>query len=117
MPPLHDLLAALAGRPDASGALVVSDEGLVIDAVLPTGVEVEAVAAHGATAFRSLQGLASALQHGTPRQAVIESEGGVMILTLLTAGSALLVVGRPGADVGELLYDLRRHGPAVAELV
>src|SRR5690606_30704081 len=57
MPPLHDLITALAGRPDASGALVVSDEGLVIDAALPVGVEAEAIAAHAATAFRSLLGL------------------------------------------------------------
>jgi predicted regulator of Ras-like GTPase activity (Roadblock/LC7/MglB family) len=117
MPPLHDVLATLAGRPDASGALVVSDEGLVIDAVLPAGIEAEAVAAHAATAFRSLQGLATALHHGTPQQAAIDSEHGVVILTLLTAGSALVVLGRPGAEMGELLYDLRRHGPAVAELV
>jgi predicted regulator of Ras-like GTPase activity (Roadblock/LC7/MglB family) len=117
MPPLHDVLATLAGRPDASGALVVSDEGLVIDAALTAGVEAEAVAAHAATAFRSLHGLSSALQHGTPIQAVIDAQFGVVILNQLTAGTLLVVLARPDAELGELLYDLRRHGPALAELV
>jgi predicted regulator of Ras-like GTPase activity (Roadblock/LC7/MglB family) len=117
MPPLHDLLAALAGRPDASGALVVSDEGLVINAVLPPGIEAEAVAAHAATAYRSMRGLSTALEHGTPQQAVIESGHGILVLLHLAAGALLVVVASPGAELGELLYDLRRHGPAIAELV
>jgi predicted regulator of Ras-like GTPase activity (Roadblock/LC7/MglB family) len=117
MPPLHDVLATLAGRPDASGAMLVSDEGLVIDAVLPAGVEAEAIAAHGATAFRSLQGLAHALQQGSPAQAVVESEHGIVILTSPGAGTLLVVLSQAGAELGELLYDLRRHGPALAELV
>ena len=50
MPPLHDVLTALAGRPDAAGALVASDEGLVIDAALPPGLEPETIAALAATA-------------------------------------------------------------------
>ena len=117
MPPLHDVLAALAGRPDAHGALVVSDEGLVIDAVLPPGAEAEAIAAHAATAFRSMSGLTDALRHGSPQQAVIDSEHGVVVLSHLTAGSTLVVLASPGAELGELLYDLRRHGSALAELV
>ena len=84
MPPLHDVLAALAGRPDAHGALVVSDEGLVIDAVLPPGSEAEAIAAHAATAFRTMRGLTDSLRHGAPRQSVIDSEHGVVVLSHLT---------------------------------
>lgn len=117
MPPLHDVLTALAGRPDASGTLVVSDEGLVIDAVLPPGIEAEAVAAHAATAFRSLHGLAEALQSGPPAQAVVESAHGVVVLRHLRTGTLLVVIAAPGAELGDLLYDLRRHGSALAELV
>jgi predicted regulator of Ras-like GTPase activity (Roadblock/LC7/MglB family) len=117
MPPLRDALATLAGRPDARGALVASDEGLVIDAVLPGGVEAEAVAAHAATAFRSLTGLSGALHLGAIRQAVVESDGGVLIGQQLARGVTLVVLAAPHAELGELLYDLRRHGPAIAELV
>lgn len=117
MPPLHDVLTTLAGRPDAAGAMVVSDEGLVIDAVLPAGIEAEAVAALAATAFRTLHGLAAALHHGIPAQMVMDSDRGVVILSQLTSSSVLLVLAAPGAELGELLYDVRRHGPALAELV
>lgn len=117
MPPLHDVLTALAGRPDAAGALVISDEGLVIDAVLPPGLEAETIAALAATAFRTMHGLATSLHHGTPVQVVLDSEHGTVVLTPLSVGSTLLVVAAPGVELGELLYDLRRHGPALAELV
>lgn len=117
MPPLHDVLAALAGRPDAHGALVVSDEGLVIDAVLPPGTEAEAIAAHAATALRSMRGLTDALGHGTLHLTVVDSEHGVVVVSALTAGTTLVVVAAADAELGDLLYDLRRHGPALSELV
>lgn len=117
MPPLHDVLTALAGRPDAAGALVASDEGLVIDAVLPPGLEAEAIAALAATAYRTMHGLATALHHGTPLQVVLDSTGGTVILCQLTTSNMLVVLAAQGAELGELLYDLRRHGPALAELV
>jgi predicted regulator of Ras-like GTPase activity (Roadblock/LC7/MglB family) len=97
--------------------MVVSDEGLLVDAVLPEGMEVEAIAALAATAYRTLHGLATALQHGALAQVVIESEHGVVVLCPLTASSTLLVLAASDAELGELLYDLRRHGPALAELV
>ena len=117
MPPLHDVLTALAGRPDAAGALVASDEGLVIDAALPPGLEPETIAALAATAFRTLHGLASAMHHGEPAQLVLDSTGGTVVLSQLTSTTTLVVLAAPGAELGELLYDLRRHGPALAELV
>ena len=117
MPPLHDVLTALAGRPDAAGALVVSDEGLVIDSALPDRLEAETIAALAATAYRTLHGLTTALHHGVPAQVVIDSAAGVVVLCPLTSSSTLLVLAAPEAELGELLYDLRRHGPALAELV
>lgn len=117
MPPLHDILSAIAGRPDASGAIVVSDEGLLIDAVLPPGLEDEAVAALAATALKSLSTLTAALGHGRPREMVIESEHGDVVIRPLNAHTHLLVVARRDAELGDLLHDLHTHGPALTELV
>jgi predicted regulator of Ras-like GTPase activity (Roadblock/LC7/MglB family) len=117
VPPLHDVLTALAGRPEVTGALVVSDEGLVIDSVLPTGLEAETVAAMGATALRAIAGLSESLGHGAPASVVIEGPTGTAVLGRLPSGAALVVVAADDGDLGELLYDLRRHTPALSELV
>ncbi len=118
MPALHDILTALADRPDVAGALVVSDEGLVIDnAPGSAGADPEAAAALTATAQRALAGLGEALGHGPPRQVVVDAAGGVSVLQRLPSGATLLVIAAADGDLGALLYDLRRHGPALSELV
>lgn len=117
MPPLHHVLAAIAGRPDAAGAMVVSDEGLVIDAVLPTPLEADTIAALAATAQRTLAGLGEALGHGTPGDIVLDGPTGTTIICRLPTGASLLVLAAPEGDLGELLHDLRRHAPALTELV
>ena len=118
MPALHDVLVALANRPDAAGALVLSDEGLVIDSALPRGgVDVDAAAALAATAQRALAGLGEALRHGPAREVVVDGRDGAAILHRLPSGATLLLIAAPGGDLGGLLHDLRRHGSAFAELV
>lgn len=117
MSPLHDALSAIARRPDAAGAIVVSDEGLMIDAVLPPGLEDEAIAALAATALKSLSTLTATLGHGPLREMVIESEHGDVVILPVNTHTHLLVVARRDAELGDLLHDLHTHGPALAELV
>ena len=116
MTSLHAVLAALAERPDVAGAAVVSDEGLVIAASLPPGLEADAVAALTVSAQRALASLAGTVAHGVPDEAVVSSNGGTMVMARLGAGTNLLIIAGPDADVGTLLYDLRRHSPALAAL-
>lgn len=118
MPALHDVLVALADRPEVAAALVVSDEGLTIDAAISgVAIETEAAAALAATAQRSLAGLGEALGHGIPREVLIDGPDGTAVLRRLRSGVTLLVVATPDGDLGALLHDLRHHGPALSELV
>lgn len=117
MPPLHDTLATIADRQDAAGAMVISDEGLVIDAVLAIPVEAETVAALAATALRSLRALTEALAQGGPRQVVVESTAGTVVVAPLSPTASLVVIAAPDGELGELLYVLRCHAPALAGLV
>jgi predicted regulator of Ras-like GTPase activity (Roadblock/LC7/MglB family) len=48
---------------------------------------------------------------------VLECAGGLIVLTRLGSGDWLLVLPADGADLGDLLYDLRRHRPALASLL
>ncbi|MEP6591038.1 MAG: roadblock/LC7 domain-containing protein [Gemmatimonadota bacterium] len=117
MHPLRTVLAALADRPEVLGAAVISDEGLVVESALPPHLDPEAVAALAATALRTLQTLGGATGHGQPLETVVEAPGGVVVMQRLPTGSTLLVLAAPDGDLGALLHDLRRHAPALVELV
>ena len=116
MTSLHAVLAALAERPDVAGAAVVSDEGLVIAASLAAGLEADAVAALTVSAQRAVAALTTTVAQGVPDEVVVSSSGGTMVLARLGVGTNLLILADTDADVGALLYDLRRHSPALAAL-
>lgn len=115
--PLRTVLQAVAERPDVAGAVIVSDEGLVVDAVLPESLEPDAVAALAATALRSLNALGEAAAFGPPAEAVIESPRGSIVMHRLPGRGVLVVLADEAGDLGTLLYELRRHGPALSAVV
>ena len=117
MHPLRTVLAAFAKRPDVLGAVVVSDEGLVVESALPAAMDPDAIAALAATAQRTLQTLGGATGHGIPQETVVEAPGGILVLERLQTGATLVVLAAPDGDLGALLHDLRRHAPALAALV
>lgn len=117
MQPLRSVLAALADRPEVLGAVVVSDEGLVIEAALPGGLDPDAVAALTVSAHRAIAALAATADQGVPSETVVASPGGTSVLIRLPSGATLLVLASPEADLGALLYELRRHSPALTALV
>lgn len=117
MQPLRSVLTALAERPDVAGAAVLSDEGLIVESALPEGLDPDAVAAHAVTALRALDALSGAVAHGRAHQLVSEGDRGVMVLHRFATGATLLVLASPEGDLGALLYDLRRHAPALEPLI
>lgn len=112
---LRTLLTGIAQRPEVTGAAIVSGEGLLIEHALPVGTDGEALAALAATVIRQIAELGSAAGMGQPTSAVIEFSGGPAIIGMVDGGAALFVMARPDADLGELLYLVRRHRPAVAD--
>ena len=117
MQPLRSVLVALAERPEVAGVAVVSDEGLIVEAALPATLDPDAVAAHAVSVLRHLASLGGAVCHGAPRQVVVEGTAGVLVLHRLPGGATLLVLAAPSEDLGILLNDLRRHAPALEQLI
>ncbi|HET9133181.1 MAG TPA: roadblock/LC7 domain-containing protein [Gemmatimonadales bacterium] len=117
MTPLAAVLAALVDRPEVAGVAVVSDEGLIIEAQLDPAADRDAIAALAATALRGLDALGEATGRGAPRQVVLESAGGATILHRLPTGATLVVLATIDGSLGQLLHELRRHAPALIEVV
>lgn len=117
MQPLRSVLAALADRPDATAAMVVSDDGLVVEASLPGGLDPDELAALAISAGRAIAALGAASQSGDPVQVVVDCTLGALVLQRLPSRATLLVLADANADLGALLYDLRRHAPALVSLL
>ncbi len=70
-----------------------------------------------ARAGQSAAQLGSAANCGSLTTAILEFGERLVVLTRLTDDASLLLLAAAGADLGPVLYDLRRHGPAIAELL
>ena len=112
---LRTLIEGLAARPEVTGVALVSTEGLLIDHTLPATLDGDALAALAITVLRQMHELGSAAGRGSAASAVIEFEGGPAIVGSMEAGSSLVVLAKADADLGDLLYLIRRYRPAVAD--
>jgi uncharacterized protein len=112
---LRTLIEGLAARPEVTGVALISTEGLLIDDALPASLDGDALAALATTVLRQFHELGSAAGRGPAASAVIEFQGGPAIIGAMEGGSALVVLARPEADLGDLLYLIRRYRPAVAD--
>jgi predicted regulator of Ras-like GTPase activity (Roadblock/LC7/MglB family) len=117
MQPLRTVLTAFAERPDVAAAVVVSDDGLAVESSLPSGLDADELAALASSAGRAIETLASAAKVGELSQAVIDCGLGTLVLQRLPSRATLLVLAAPDGDLGTLLYDLRRHAPALVSLL
>jgi predicted regulator of Ras-like GTPase activity (Roadblock/LC7/MglB family) len=114
---LADVVRTMAERPDIAAAVLVSADGLPIHHAGRRTLDPDVVAALSATGARHAGALSEALVLGAMETLVLECAGGLLVLARLASGNWLLVVPAEGADLGVLLYDLRRHRPALASLL
>jgi predicted regulator of Ras-like GTPase activity (Roadblock/LC7/MglB family) len=113
---LAEALLALAGRPGVEAVVLVSPDGLPIQQA--GGAEdAEAIAALAATGHRHAVRLADAAQQGQLRTQVLESDGGVLVLSDAGAGHVLVLRVAPDAPFADLLFDLRRERAALGALL
>lgn len=114
---LGEVVRGLALRPGVEAALLLSGDGLPIEHAARSGFEGETVAALAATLAQHAARLGQGAAQGELRSAVLEYADGTMILTPVGRGDWLAILAEPDADLGQLLYDLRMHRPALGALL
>jgi predicted regulator of Ras-like GTPase activity (Roadblock/LC7/MglB family) len=114
---LNEVVRALGERRDVASVVLASADGLAIHQAGGDASDAEAVAALAAAFGRQACALTEALGHGMLDTAVLESGERLAIAARLGGMDWLIVVPAAGADVGALLYDLRRHRAALAALL
>ncbi|MCS7050046.1 MAG: roadblock/LC7 domain-containing protein [Thermomicrobium sp.] len=90
-------------------ALVVTTDGLVVDAATASGstIDAEAIAAHAVSGLLMLEALGQEFA-STPRQAIIEFDRHLVLVTPLDPDTALVLVASGSANLGRLRLAVRR---------
>ena len=117
MPTIRDLVGAIRQREGVEAAVVLGRDGLLIDSQTLPNLDAEHIAAHIPSIINASEELAGASKRGELLTAVLEYEQGFAIVSVLSAEAVLLVLVQHSADVGKLLFELRKNRQHIAALV
>ena len=117
MPTIRDLVAAIRLRDGVEAAVVLGRDGLLIESAATPSLDAEHVGAHVPSIIQFGDELGGAATLGHLQTAVLEYERGLAVVSCLSADAVLLVLLQPTANLGQLLYELRRNRANIAALV
>ena len=117
MPTIRDVVQALARRDGVDAVIILGNDGLPIDSTAAPGLDPETVAAHLPAVLQSCEELGRNAWRGELVTGVLEYDGGFAVVADLSSDAKLLVLLKPGANLGPLLYDLTRHRAAIGRLL
>jgi predicted regulator of Ras-like GTPase activity (Roadblock/LC7/MglB family) len=117
MPGLREVVQHLVQRDGVDAVLVVSADGLIIDHATRSGSDPEPLAAILPALTQCASQVGNLAAGGRLTQALFEFGNRQLVLSALGDDVHLVIVTAPDVNIGALLYDLRRHQPALAELI
>lgn len=116
MPTIRDLTVAIRQRPGIEAVVVLGRDGLLIDSQSTIDLDAEGLAARVPGIVASADEIGATTGHGSMRIALIEQENGYAVVSSVGDDAVLCVLTTPAADLGSLLYDVRRHRESIARL-
>jgi len=117
MPTIRELVRAIAQRDGVEAAVVLGRDGLLIEGRTSDALDGEHLAALAPAVVSAADSVGETASRGAFITAVLEFAHGVALISSLNADALLLVMVHPGANVGSLLFDLRRHRANIASIV
>jgi predicted regulator of Ras-like GTPase activity (Roadblock/LC7/MglB family) len=117
MPNIRDFTSALRQRPGVDAVLVLGKDGLLIEGFAAPGLNNEDLAARVPALVFEAESLGKATMQGPLNTAILEHQKGYAIVAALADETLLLVLLRPSADLGGLLFDVRRYRGNIAALI
>ena len=117
MTQLGEVVQSLAARDGVQAVLLLSGDGLPIEHAAHGAFDSETVAALAATLAKHAEVFGAGAGRGELATAVLEFDGGLVVLARASAGDWLALQAAANADIGPLLYDLRQHRSALAPLL
>jgi uncharacterized protein len=117
MPTIRDLVGAIRQREGVEAAVVLGRDGLLIDSQTVPNLDAEDVAAHIPSIINAADEFGTSSGRGALTTAILEHATGLAIVSVVSPEAILLVLVKPDANVGQLLFELRRNRRNIASLV
>jgi predicted regulator of Ras-like GTPase activity (Roadblock/LC7/MglB family) len=114
---LRDVIKGLAARDGVDAVVVLSSDGLPIDHASRGAFDPDAVSALAASFVQGALRLGQSAECQPLSTGVLEFGDRMAIVAPLGDGNLLFLLTSAGTNVGQLLFDLRRHRPALAQLL
>ncbi|MEO5590553.1 MAG: roadblock/LC7 domain-containing protein [Gemmatimonadaceae bacterium] len=116
MATIRDLMVVIRQRPGIEAVVVLGRDGLLIDSQGPLQLDSEGLAARIPGIVSAADEIGATTGRGAMRIAVIEQEDGYAVVSSVGDDALLCVLTSRSADLGSLLYDVRRHRESIARL-
>ena len=116
MPTIRDLTVAIRQRPGIEAVVVLGRDGLLIDSQTTSDLDAVGLAARVPSIVASADEVGNTTGKGASRIALIEHENGYVLVSSVGDDALLCVLTSKTADLGSLLYDVRRHRESIARL-
>ena len=117
MPTIRDLVGVLRQREGVEAAVVLGRDGLLIDSETKTAIDAESMAALVPQIVAAGDDFGAHDGRGALQTAILEYGHGIAIICVLNVDAILLVLAQPTANLGQLLFELRRNRANIASLV
>jgi len=117
MPNIREIVQALGSREGVDGVILLGHDGLTIDSVVGGEFDTDSVSALIPSVIDGCNQLGAESRRSSFMTGIIEYEGGLAIMAQLTSETLIAILVQPNVNAGSLLYDLRRHRVAMAELL
>ena len=115
---LTSILSELNGTSaDIEASAVISTDGLVMTALLPSGMDEDRVGAMSAAMLSLGDRTAKELARGELEQVLIRGAQGYILMTHAGAEAVLTVVTKPNAKLGLIFLDVKRAAEAVTKII
>lgn len=113
---LKKSLVTLSKTEGVRAVVLLSRDGFIIDSQISERVDVEAIGAIISSNTGSSEVMGRNLGLGIFNQAMVEFEGGVVLVTL-TSDLIMAVVADPSANLGALRYNVKKLTPEIIKSV
>ena len=116
---LRDVVQGLAARDGVDAVVVLSSDGLPIDHASRKAFDADAVAALAASFVQGAHRLGQSAECEPLSTGVLEYGDRMIRIEdgKIASRNLLFVLTSAGTNAGQLLFDLRRHRPALAQLL
>ncbi len=115
---IQEILRGLrTASPDIVGGALVSIEGFVIAAVLPSEIDEELVSGMAAAMLGVGERISADLMGSTLEQTYVRSEKGYVILNAIGTEAVLVVLTTKDAKLGLVFIDIRRKCAELAKAI